>query len=307
MTKLIQNLDKLKNRPFFAFFDAWIYSILDQLLLQKAASLAYYLILSIFPFLIALLNILPHTPIGDVNIIAPLTQAFPEEISRILILFIRDIKVSNSSTLLSFSLVAGLWSASSALRQIIRNINFSYDFTKDRSFFSNLALSLGLTLGLIFLIILIFITQIFRDQVTQLINSIPSLKGQFYLAGRFSQLIIPLAYMFLSFFLLYYLCPRKEDRQNIPTQTFLPGAIFSTVSLVIFSQIFKFYISNFSSYAVTYGSLAGIIIFLLWLYLLGLIILLGGALNANVLRAKKGRLKWPRKESLIKNLIDPKP
>ena len=90
----------------------------------------------------------------------------------------------------------------------------------------------------------------------------------------------------------------------ITIKSVLPGSIFATLGLIVASSGFNFYVSNFGKYSITYGSLGGIIVFLIWLYLLSTIILVGAEINSTLysMRNFKSLNNWPRHDSMFKNL-----
>ena len=115
---------------------------------------------------------------------------------------------------------------------------------------------------------------------------------------------IPLAYMLITFVLLYKFSPSKSRENMITIKSVLPGSIFATLGLIIASSGFNFYVSNFGKYSITYGSLGGIIVFLIWLYLLSTITLVGAEINSTLysMRNFKSLNNWPRHDSIFKNL-----
>ena len=90
----------------------------------------------------------------------------------------------------------------------------------------------------------------------------------------------------------------------ITIKSVLPGSIFATLGLIIASSGFNFYVSSFGKYSITYGSLGGIIVFLIWIYLLSTITLVGAEINSTLysMRNFKSLNNWPRHDSIFKNL-----
>lgn len=121
---------------------------------------------------------------------------------------------------------------------------------------------------------------------------------------RIAKNAIPLIYMLVTFMLLYKFSPSNSKENMVTFKGVLPGAIFSTLGLIIVSIVFGFYVSNFGKYSITYGSLGGIIVFLIWIYLLSIIILIGAEINATLYSMKnfKSLSLWPRHDSIFKNL-----
>ena len=114
--------------------------------------------------------------------------------------------------------------------------------------------------------------------------------------------IIPLAYMILIFALLYKFSPNIGKNLRIPIREVLPGAVFTTIAWVSLSLLLSYYVSNFGKYAITYGSLGGVIVLLIWMYYSSIVIVLGGEINATLEDMRKNGLKVnPDKSAFYKS------
>lgn len=266
---------------------------MDQLLFRSehdnivgvGTQLTYFLILSVFPFLIFFLNILSYTPLGQEDVVSGMILFLPGDIQNLILSFVNEISRSSSQGLLSLSALAGLWTASSGLKAVIKGINKAYDCKKSRSFIRGRLISIFFTLALIFILILVFLTLIFGEVIGTFIFDQLGINSIFYILWRYLRLIIPIVYMILLFILLYKFAPYTDEKISIKST--LPGAIFSTFTWIISSLFFSYYVNNFANYAVTYGSLVGIILLLIWLFLSSIIIIIGGEINATFNYLKK--------------------
>jgi membrane protein len=88
--------------------------------------------------------------------------------------------------------------------------------------------------------------------------------------------------MILIFSLMYRFIPSIRNGRKINLKHAIPGAVFTTLGWIVTSSIFSYYVNNFGNYSKTYGSLGGIVILLIWLYLSSIIIILGGEINATI-------------------------
>lgn len=298
-------IDKVKDKKAFTFFDKLIYRVLNHDTLSYGGSLTYFLILSIFPFLISLINAINFSGILDPEYVYGLLDVLPGEIQEIIRNFLNELHMSSSGSFLTISFVAGLFTASTAVFKLIKIINQSYGFVESRGFLAQRLMALFFTLALILMIFLLVLTQIF--------GQIIYVKGMSYLGienASFDKIwsiaknAIPLAYMLITFILLYKFSPSKSRENMITIKSVLPGSIFATLGLIIASSGFNFYVSNFGKYSITYGSLGGIIVFLIWLYLLSTITLVGAEINSTLysMRNFKSLNNWPRHDSIFKNL-----
>lgn len=305
---LFENVQKKiltwRDKPIIAYLDTIVYKFLNDNIIRTAGSLSYFLTLSIFPFLIALLNIVQSTGVADVETIQNFMKFLPPIIGDLFINFTTEVSHTSSSTILSISLLGGLWSASSGVKQMIRAINDSYHYKDNRNYFKLSIISVFVTIGIILMIILLVVTQVFGKQIILIIRSYVPPNEELSSVLKYFRLVIPLAYMFFMLLFLYKVAPADGIKNEIPIRSIIPGTVFATVSIILVSFIFNVYVSNFSNYSVTYGSLAGIIVFLIWLFLFSMMILVGGLINSTCqLKITEG-LEWPREESMIAQVME---
>lgn len=303
MNKWKKNLKDLVRKKPFAFLDMFIYQILQNNLLQRAASLSYFLILAIFPFFIAMLNIINFINVNYISYIVALLDDLPPAIKEIILNFMKDLQLNSSGTLLSISLIGSIYIASKGIKQIIRTINDVLNITEKRNFISLTVMSFGMTVALIAVIFLIFVTQVVGNTIFSVLFSWFQIPELSHYMIRLLARVVPLFFMFLSFFCLYYFCPKWPEGHRSAKSITLISALFATAGIILTTAAFSFYVSNFSNYANTYGSLAGMIIFLIWLYLFGLILLFGGAVQSSLYKLKANGPAWPRKETIFEGII----
>ena len=294
-----------RNNPFLVFLDKLLYRFNDHGLISASGSLVYFIILSIFPFLIALLNILNFTNIFSSESIISLVKFLPNEISGTVTNFLGEITASSSGELLSFSVILGFWSASKGIKQIIKNINMAYGFKETRGFLKISLISIGFTIALAIMIILLLFTQVFGKIILENLIYYIGLQSKTTSLWRILNNIIPISYMIITFALLYKYSPSADQRHLLRKKTIVPGAFFATFGTILVTKIFSFYVGNFANYSITYGSLGGMMVLLIWLWLMSMIILLGGEINAVIssMISTKSDEYWPREESVIKPII----
>lgn len=304
--KFLNNfIEKTKDKKAFTFFDKLIYRILNHDTLSYGGSLTYFLVLSIFPFLISLINAINFSGILEPEYIFSLLDVLPSEIQSIVTDFLRELQSSSSGSFFTISFVAGLFTASTAVFKLIKIINSSYGFDEKRGFIKLRLIALFFTLSLITMLFMLILTQIFGQIIYVTVIKYLDIDNEFFeMIWRIAKNIIPLIYMLVTFILLYKFSPSRSRENMVTFRGVLPGAIFSTFGVIIVSLVFGFYVSNFGKYSITYGSLGGIIVFLIWLYLLSVIILIGAEINATLysMRNFKSLNIWPRHDSIFKNL-----
>lgn len=244
--------------------------------------MSYYLILAFFPFLIFLLILLSFTPITGDLALADLSRLIPRSSYEIIEDVVEQTLAAKRHTLLSFGFIFTLWSASSGVNAIIRGINKAYDEPETRPFWMITGISLLFTIGLVIIIILSLTLLVLGKLLGLMFFNYLGFSSFFTTSWGVFRYTLPLIVMLLVFAFFYRVAPNRK----INFAEVLPGAIFSTLGWVAISWAFSFYVNNFANYSRTYGSLGGIIVLLLWLYISSIIILLGGEINA-ILRLRK--------------------
>jgi membrane protein len=175
----------------------------------------------------------------------------------------------------AISIALALWSASAGMAGLIEATNIAYDETEERNFLVKRGLALLLTAGfLLFLLIAIALVAVFPVVLEQVGGGIVV---QF--AAQVVRWTVLVLVAVVALALLYRVAP---DRDAPQMKWLSLGAIVATVLWVLASVGFSFYVSNFSSYSDTYGSLAGVVVLLLWFWITALVVLLGAEINAEM-------------------------
>ncbi len=292
----------LKYEPVI-FLDHLAFRIGEDKISAISAQMAYFLILSIFPFMIVLLNIVSYTAIVEPKFIYEAIQFLPMDIQYIIISFVEDIVSSSSQGLLSIAAFAGIWTASSGVTPVIRAINRAYDCEETRSFYNLKGLSILFTIGLLVLLMLVIVTLIFGELLGRKLFEFFGYGKVFLNIWKNIRFIIPMIFMTLIFALLYKYSPCSSFKKGIRLKRTLPGAVFATIGWVFVSQLFSFYVKNFGKYSTTYGSLGGVMILLVWLYLSSIIMVLGGEINATIDYYSREPLSVNPEKSVISRLL----
>jgi membrane protein len=247
----------------------------------QSAQMAYYFLLSVFPFLLLLATLIPYlTDPGSVErMMALLEPVIPAQALELVWGNLQTLLTYKHRGLLSVSVIALLWSASSGFGAIIGGLNIAYKVPppEGRPFWKQRLLALGFTVGLGILLVisaaLLVFGKTFREVVAEYLN-IPVV---LWVTIRWS---IALAFLLLTLDILYYAAPRVPHRW----QWLSPGALLAIPTWLGVSKIFSLYVSRFGRYEATYGALATVILLMLWFYLSSLVLLIGGELNSQIER-----------------------
>lgn len=264
------------------FLKDLIYKLKEDNVTAMAAQLSYYLILSIFPFLIFFLNVLSYTPIARDDVLHSLIVILPTDTQRLISGLLIETINTSSETLLSLGAITGIWAASKGIMALIRSLNKAYDLEEKRSYFELRGLAILFTLALLVLLIIVLLTLVFGEVLGNKLFDFLGITENFIVFWKYFRIFISLGFMILIFTLLYKFSPSIRNGKSISFRHTLPGAIFTSIGWVFTSGLFSYYVNNFANYGKTYGSLGGIIVLLIWLYMSSIIIITGGEINATL-------------------------
>src|SRR5699024_5064725 len=180
----------------------------------------------------------------------------PSEISGLLEGIIGDVLQNSGGGTLSLGLILTLWSASNGMTALMNAFNVAYDVEDNRSFIHTKSLSVFFTLILSVSIILTFVLIVFGGQIGDLMFGVIGLDDEFQYVWNLVRSLLPLLLIFVVFFIMYMTAPNIK----LKIKSVIPGTLFTTIAFLLASWGFSFYVSNFSNYSATYGSIAGVII-----------------------------------------------
>ena len=189
---------------------------------------------------------------------------------------ITDVLNNSGGGILSVGLILTLWSASNGMTALMNAFNVAYDIEDSRSFVVTKLLSVFFTVILSLSVILTFVLIVFGEQIGNLMFGIIGLDDQFSTVWNLVRSLLPLLLVFVVFLIMYMTAPNIK----LKLKSVIPGTIFTTIAFLAASWGFSYYVSNFGNYSATYGSIAGVIILIFWLYITGVIIILGAQINS---------------------------
>ena len=181
-----------------------------------------------------------------------------------------------NGTILSLGIIGTLWSASNGINAIVKVINRSYNVERRTSYFHKTIDDDFLTLAMMVIIIVALILPVFGKQIGVFLFSQFQLSDEFILVMNALRLLVSSVIIFVIFIGLYWLAPSKR----FFCRTAIPGAAFATIGWILTSYAFSYYVENIVNYSLTYGSIGAIIILMIWFYISGIIIIIGGDVNA---------------------------
>ncbi len=244
-----------------------------------AGNLAYLALLSIFPFVIvaaAIARLFGQTEEG-MNAVNALLQTMPKDVAEVLSRPIRDVIEARSGGLLWLGAIVGLWTTGSFVETIRDIIRRAYGVSFSRPFWEYRLGSAGMIIAAVIVAMIAFAASIFLSGAQEFVVRV--IPGADDVVGLLTVLrAAPAVALFGSLYLLFYiLTPKRYRTGSCPKW---PGAAFVTGWWVLTTALLPVALSNLGGYDLTYGSLAGVMIALIFFFVIGLGLVIGAELNA---------------------------
>lgn len=244
----------------------------------RAAQLAYYWLFSLFPLLIFLTALLAYLPIPRKldYWLGALDNVLPVDAYKLVNSTFHEIVSQPRGSLLSFSIIIAIWTSSAGVEAIIGSINRAYRTSTPRSWWREKLLAIELTLGLAVFVLAALSLMFFGKSLGWSIAGYFDFGAGFNTAFGVAQWPLVSILILIAVDLIYYFAPNFRHKWR----WFTPGAVFAVVCWLLISFGFRYYVSRFGNYNATYGALGGVMVLMLWFYLTGIAILIGGEINA---------------------------
>ena len=292
----------LGKKSWFGTLKRVVSEFKDDNLTDWAAALTYYAVLSLFPAFIAMISILglvvdPATITRVVTDVV--TQLGPESAANTFKRPIEQISANQSTALfgLIFGVAVAIWTASNYVGAFMRASNAVYEREEGRPFWLLKPLQLLVTLVLVLMAALVVLSLIVTGPVAQAIGDAVGLGDAAMTAWNIAKWPVMLVVVMLMLAILYWSAPNAK---SAGFRWLSPGSVVAVIVWIVASAGFAFYVANFGSYNKTYGTLAGVIVFLVWMWITNIAVLLGAELNAETERAREIEAGVPGAEEDIK-------
>ncbi len=265
----------------------------DDQVLNGAAALAFFLLLAIFPAAICVLSLLPYLSIPHLGraITDLLYQVLPSQSANLFRGAVHHVASEKQGGLLTFGLIFTVWSASTGIYAIMQQLNVAYRARERRPFWKVRLTAILLMVLFVVLVIGSLSLVIFGGVVQSWLASIIGWSQPLRIFFATLRWIIIGFSLLLGLALIYSFGPDVD----LEFRLISPGSVVGAVLIAFASMGFRLYVSKFANYSTTYGSLGAIIILMLWLYLIGIALLVGCVINAILHRKRLG--KFPRGDS----------
>lgn len=246
----------------------------------RSASLSYYFLLALFPlllFLVSLIGVFAGSSSQlQESIITAMGRLAPGAASDLVRNVVNQTFRHSSGIKLAAGILGALWAASGGMSAVVVSLNKIYRVSETRPWWMQKATILGLTVALATLMIIALVLALYGGTVGQALFARIGAGGIFRIAWKALQWPVSFGAMFLSFSLVYYFAPNVEERK---WYWITPGSVAGVALWLLVSLGLRVYLHFFDSYSATYGSLGAVVILMLWLYMTGLAILVGGEVN----------------------------
>lgn len=243
---------------------------------RQSAELAYYILLALFPVLLAVANVIPLLPLPTEQILEYVQLAVPDEVATVILPILEGYLSGGSGGAFSLGVFISLWPASKAFSVFQRVLNQVYDAEVRKNFIITRIFSFATAILLVLLLGVVAFLFVFGKEMLQLIQSllpfeiigIISTFEQLRWVTAFTVLILVMAFV-------YYFIPNVKWKIKYA----FPGAAFSAVGFLLISQLFSLYISVAGGASLGTGTIGVFIVLMVWLFLLGNVFIVGGVVN----------------------------
>lgn len=247
-------------------------------ILGRAAQLGFYFLLALFPALLGLTALVGVLPIQSIlpRLMVYLQKILPGESLSLVEDYLLHITPGTGGGMFPLSVLGALVAASWGMMAIMDTLNSVYNVKESRALWKAGVTAVLLTIGAAAFVIVSMTLILIGESLSQWIADVVGLSEVFTFGWAILQWSMTFLFMLLAMNLIYYWAPNITHEWQWVT----PGSVFAVVFWIVVSLAFKFYAENLMNYNLVYGSITGVIVLMMWLYFSGLVLLIGGELNA---------------------------
>ena len=249
---------------------------------RDSAALTYYLLFAIFPLLIFVSTLLGVLELDIASITAVLAPILPSDVVDIIRTYLEYVAANQSRQLLWFSLVFSIWFPMRSTGCLMHSLRKAFGRSAPENILLGQLRTLLFTIWMIFVIGLTLALVVVGRRALYFLSGFLPLSETFISVWGYLRFIILGLVMAISLGILYQLALG----QRRPLREVLPGVGSSLAAWLLLSMAFSYYVENMARYAQLYGSIATIVVVLLWLYMSGQVLILGAELSASLIHRK---------------------
>jgi membrane protein len=246
-----------------------------------AGNLTYKGLFALFPLFVFLLSLLGLFGAPDLldSLLRQASNVLPQDAVSLIeeqLVGIAQTKAQGAFTVSAIvAILLALWGVSGAFRSVMEAMNVMYEIEEERPLWKQYLISILLSLGVAALLLFSLVLIVFGPKIGGAIADVVGLGYVFQLVWNVVQWPVLVGIVLFAFALVYYFAPDVEQRFKWVS----PGSIVAVAVWLLFSLLFSLYVNKFSSFNATYGSLAGIIVLMLYIYYSSFIMLIGAEMN----------------------------
>ena len=254
-----------------------------QKIAQHAAGTGYFIVLSVFPLLVLILALLRYTGLQVETLVDLLDGFLPDALMPAARRLVLHTYQNTSGTVISLSVLTGLWSASRGIYGLLMGLNAIYEVQENRGYVYTRGISVVYTFLFLLMLLATLLVNVFGTTLLKLLpqGNVPWLQFLWDLVDwRFVLMLFLQTALFSAMFMVL-----PNERNTLKES--LPGAVLASLGWLVFSKLYSIYVQNFSGYANIYGSVYAVALSMLWLYCCMSIVFYGGALNHYLSKNRK--------------------
>ncbi|MBO4107311.1 YihY/virulence factor BrkB family protein [Streptococcus suis] len=274
----------MKKSKLFAslktFFSTFFSFYRDADIDLTSVAVAYYLLISIFPILLTLANLLPYFPF-DIDAILTVVEEFvPDRLYPSVSAFITSVLTQPSSSWLGISIVTTLWTLSRSMTILQKAVNKAYGINEHRDFIIGRLIGIFLGIGLQFIIFLSMTLLTFGETILASVKQIIQIENEL-LNGLLSQTqLVGFLALFASLVMLYFFLPNVRVSK---IRYIMPGAAFVQLTMFSVGKFFSIYVDNYANQLLDFRMVTAVIflVFMLWFIFMSQVLIIGAVINAS--------------------------
>jgi membrane protein len=264
---------ELARRVLLRFFKGEIFT--------QAAALSFYFIFALFPMIVALLAVVGLFAQNNSfrsGMIAQFGRVMPPSALTLVETTVREISAQSGGWKVGLGMLLALWSASGGMSALMDALDYSYRVKESRPYLKRKAIALGLTVAIVTLSSVDLGIVLYGGRLAEIVGQRTGLSRAMVTLWQLADWPIALILVLFSLALIYCVGPDVRPRLRLIT----PGSVVGGLVWIVASLLLRVYLHFFNTYTRSYGSLGAVMVLLLWLYITGLAILLGGEINAEI-------------------------
>ena len=280
---------RYRARLLMAFGKRFFDAVFDNYTAACSAQAAFFMLLSVVPLASLILAVTTYLPISQQDVYRLMMSFVPHDLSKYVEGIISDLYDRASSTVISLSAIATLWSASTGIASLMDGFNSMYKIRDENRYWKFRPIAIIYTIIFIIFFVLVVTFYLFVSHYYQV-----SIKNTFEIGSTMRHILLLFRYLmgWLVFYffilMLYVVLPGgfgipmgREEHENLSkrVRSQMPGAAFTSVAWLAISRLVLIYVDYFPNISIMYGSLAGIVIAMLWLYFCMYFLLIGAMFN----------------------------